>query len=208
MCIHGQDRLRQDGGLAAAAGAGPRPCPDPSARRPSGRTAGGRSAGHERRRGRRLPRQGLRKGAHAGFTHIDPACPCSRHRLITDRHATPQSMPLLNAIPRIRGVRGRPRHRLGWLFAGLGYDSDKYRRLLRVAASRPRSPIGGSRAAPVWAGHDGSSSGPSAGSTSSSASGSATRYAPHRLPDQRGRCPCLRAEHDQASRLRRAEKVL
>lgn len=116
MCIHGQDRLRQDGGLAAAAGAGPRPCPDPSARRPSGRTAGGRSAGHERRRGRRLPRQGLRKGAHAGFTHIDPACPCSRHRLITDRHATPQSMPLLNAIPRIRGVRGRPRHRLGWLF--------------------------------------------------------------------------------------------
>jgi transposase len=66
--------------------------------------------------------------------------------LIVDRHGTPlavsltsgnrhdvtQLMSLLDAIPRIRGVRGRPRHRPGRLFADRGYDYDKYRRLLRA----------------------------------------------------------------------------
>lgn len=47
-------------------------------------------------------------------------------------------MPLLDAIPPIRGVRGRPRHRPGRLFAGRGYDSDKYRRLLRARGITPK----------------------------------------------------------------------
>lgn len=49
-----------------------------------------------------------------------------------NRHDVTQLMPLLDAIPRIRGVRGRPRHRPGRLFADRGYDYDKYRRLFRA----------------------------------------------------------------------------
>lgn len=47
-------------------------------------------------------------------------------------------MPLLDAIPRIRGVRGRPRHRPGRLFADRGYVYDKYRRLLRARGITPK----------------------------------------------------------------------
>lgn len=37
-------------------------------------------------------------------------------------------LPLPDAIPRIRGVIGRPRHRPRQLFADRGYDFDNYRR--------------------------------------------------------------------------------
>lgn len=47
-------------------------------------------------------------------------------------------MPLLDAIPRIRGLRGRPRHRPRRLFADRGYDYDKYRRLIRVRGITPK----------------------------------------------------------------------
>lgn len=47
-------------------------------------------------------------------------------------------MPLLDAIPRIRGLRGRPRHRPLRLFADRGYDFDKYRRLLRSRGITPK----------------------------------------------------------------------
>jgi IS5 family transposase len=46
-------------------------------------------------------------------------------------------MPLLDAIPRIRGVRGRPRHRPGRLFDDRGYDYDN-RRLLRGRGITPK----------------------------------------------------------------------
>lgn len=72
--------------------------------------------------------------------------------MIVDRHGTPlvvsltsgnrhdvtQLMPLLDAIPRIRGARGRPRHRPRRLFADRGYDYDKYRRLLRARGITPK----------------------------------------------------------------------
>jgi transposase len=47
-------------------------------------------------------------------------------------------MPLVDAIPRIRGLRGRPRHRPRGLFADRGYDFDKYRRLLRRRGITPK----------------------------------------------------------------------
>lgn len=47
-------------------------------------------------------------------------------------------MPLLDAIPRIRGLVGRPRHRPRRLFADRGYDYDKYRRLLRARGIAPK----------------------------------------------------------------------
>lgn len=70
----------------------------------------------------------------------------SKHHVIVGRHGTPPAValtggnrrdvtrlrPLLDAIPRIRGATGRPRHRPRRLFAdrGYDYDYDKYRRLL------------------------------------------------------------------------------
>ncbi|MFJ9683593.1 IS5 family transposase [Streptomyces sp. NPDC101194] len=94
----------------------------------------------------------LKRGAHAGPSPVDRARPGSKHHLITDRHGTPlaisltggnrhdvtQLMPLLDAIPRIRGVRGRPRHRPGRLYADRGYDYDKYPRLLRARGITPK----------------------------------------------------------------------
>jgi transposase len=72
--------------------------------------------------------------------------------LITDRHGTPlavaltsgnrhdvtQLMPLLDMIPRICGLVGRPRHRLRRLFADRDYDYDKYRRLLHARGITPK----------------------------------------------------------------------
>lgn len=95
---------------------------------------------------------GLSKGAHTGPSPVDRARPGSKHHLIVDRHGTPlavsptggnrhdvtQLMPLLNAIPRVRGVRGRPRNRPRRLFADRGYDYDKYRRLIRARGITPK----------------------------------------------------------------------
>ena len=74
---------------------------------------------------------------------VDRARPGSKHHLIVDRHGTPlavtltggnrhdvtQLLPLLDAVPPIRGLRGRPRRKPRRLYADRGYDFDKYRRL-------------------------------------------------------------------------------
>ncbi|GHJ96800.1 hypothetical protein SNE510_63190 [Streptomyces sp. NE5-10] len=51
-----------------------------------------------------------------------------------------QLAPLPDALRRIRGLRGRPRHRPGRLFAdhGYDYDYDKYRRILRARGITPK----------------------------------------------------------------------
>ncbi|WP_435053204.1 IS5 family transposase [Kitasatospora phosalacinea] len=82
---------------------------------------------------------------------VDRARPGSKHHVIVDRCGTPlavtltggnrhdvtQLLPLLDAIPPIRGLRGRPRRRPRRLFADRGYDFDKYRRLLRKRGIKP-----------------------------------------------------------------------
>ncbi|MFF4324591.1 IS5 family transposase [Streptomyces sp. NPDC001568] len=94
----------------------------------------------------------LKRGAHTGPSPVDRARPGSKHHLIVDRHGTPlvvsltsgnrhdvtQLMPLLDAMPRIRGLRGRPRHRPRRLFADRGYDFDKYRRQIRTRGITPK----------------------------------------------------------------------
>lgn len=71
--------------------------------------------------------------------------------MIVDRHGTPlavtltggnrhdvtQLLPLLDAVPPIRGLRGRPRRKPRRLYADRGYDFDKYRRLLWKRRIKP-----------------------------------------------------------------------
>ncbi|MCG7524221.1 IS5 family transposase [Streptomyces sp. OfavH-34-F] len=91
------------------------------------------------------------EGDHVGPSPVDRARPGSKHHLIVDRRGTPpavsvtggnrhdvrQLIPLLDAIPRIRGLRGRPRSKPTRLFADRGYDYDKYRRLLWWPGIKP-----------------------------------------------------------------------
>lgn len=72
--------------------------------------------------------------------------------MIVDRHGTPlavsltggnrhdvtQLIPLLDAIPRIRGRRGRPRHKPKRVYADRGYDFRKHRRLLWARGIVPK----------------------------------------------------------------------
>ncbi len=51
------------------------------------------------------------------------------------RNDVTQLMPLLAAIPPVRGRRGRPRRRPDAVYADRGYDHDKYRRQVRKGAS-------------------------------------------------------------------------
>ncbi|MGW4026640.1 hypothetical protein [Streptomyces sp. NPDC005009] len=46
-------------------------------------------------------------------------------------------IPLLDKVPPVAGTVGRPRRRPDMLFAGRGYDHDKYRRLLWKRGIRP-----------------------------------------------------------------------
>ena len=46
-------------------------------------------------------------------------------------------MPLIAAIPPVRGRRGRPRQRPGAVYADRGYDHDKYRRQVRDKGIKP-----------------------------------------------------------------------
>jgi len=72
--------------------------------------------------------------------------------LITDAHGTPlaailtganchdvtQLLPLVDAVPTIRGKAGRPLSRVGTLLADRGYDSDPHRAQLRKRGITPR----------------------------------------------------------------------
>lgn len=54
-----------------------------------------------------------------------------------NRHDVTQLLPLLDAVPPIRGVRGCPRRKPRCLYADRGYDFDKYRRLLWKRGIKP-----------------------------------------------------------------------
>ena len=53
------------------------------------------------------------------------------------RNDVTQLIPLLDAVPPIRGRVGRPRRKPRMLVADRGYDHGKYRRLLRARGIRP-----------------------------------------------------------------------
>jgi hypothetical protein len=85
--------------------------------------------------------------------------------VIVDRHGTPlavsltggnrhdvtQLIPLLDAIPRIRGLRGRPRHSRSACTPTEATTSASTADLCGPAVSSRRSPSAAPRTAPAWA---------------------------------------------------------
>lgn len=95
--------------------------------------------------------QALKGGDHVGPSPVDRGRLGSKHHVIVgsqgiplavsltggNRHDVTQLITLLDPIPRIGGLRGRPRNRPKRMFADRGYDFDKYRRLLCKRGIKP-----------------------------------------------------------------------
>ncbi|GAA3759113.1 IS5 family transposase [Streptomyces tremellae] len=79
-------------------------------------------------------------GPHAdvrtGRGHREEA-PLDRRLTGGNRNDVTQLIPLLKAVPPVRGKRGRPRRRPDVLLADRGYDHDKYRRLVWALGVKP-----------------------------------------------------------------------
>ncbi|AYL33979.1 IS5/IS1182 family transposase (plasmid) [Streptomyces fungicidicus] len=87
----------------------------------------------------------IKRGGLTGPSPVDRGRSGSKHHLITDGHGTPlaviltggnrndvtQLMPLIDAVPPIRGRIGHPRRKPDSLFADRGYDHDIYRDQVR-----------------------------------------------------------------------------
>ncbi|MFF0033778.1 IS5 family transposase [Streptomyces avermitilis] len=97
------------------------------------------------------PRAGRSARPKSGPSPVDRARPGSKHHVVTDAQGIPlavsltggnrndvtQLLPLLDKIPAVAGVVGRPRRRPDALLADRAYDHDKYRRLLWDRGIRP-----------------------------------------------------------------------
>ncbi|WP_424537036.1 IS5 family transposase [Sphaerisporangium viridialbum] len=94
----------------------------------------------------------LKGGPKTGPSPVDRAKTGSKHHIIADGNGIPlafsltggnrndvtQLIPLLKALPAVKGRRGRPRKRPACLYADRGYDHDKYRRLVWRTGIKPR----------------------------------------------------------------------
>ena len=94
---------------------------------------------------------GEKGGSATGPSPVDRARSGSKHHLLVDATGIPlawtltggnrndvtQLLPLLERVPPVRGLVGRPRRRPKRLTADRGYDHDKYRRLLRQLGITP-----------------------------------------------------------------------
>nr|WP_307517467.1 IS5 family transposase [Streptomyces umbrinus] len=93
----------------------------------------------------------LKGGPKTGPSPVDRARTGSKHHLIIEGHGIPlavsltggnrndvtQLIPLIQAVPPVRGRRGRPRQRPVTLYADRGYDHDKYRKQVRALGITP-----------------------------------------------------------------------
>jgi hypothetical protein len=126
----GHDCLAAAAGLAGSWGMAA------AARGAAGRAERRRSFGLVAGGDRQLPRAGAEGRPKTGPSPADRARPGSKHHLITEAHGIPlavsltggnrnditQLIPQIEAIPPVRGRRGRPRRRPANLYADRGYD--------------------------------------------------------------------------------------
>src|SRR5471030_1023545 len=98
-----------------------------------------------------LFRAGYWGGPKTGPNPVDRARPGSKHHVATDangvplsiiltganRHDVTQLLPLIDAIPVLRGIRGRPLQKPQVVYADRGYDSEAHRRRLRERGIKP-----------------------------------------------------------------------
>ncbi|WP_435835343.1 IS5 family transposase [Streptomyces avermitilis] len=94
---------------------------------------------------------GVKGGPKTGRSPVDRGRTGSKHHLITDATGIPlaatltgghrndvtQLIPLLQAVPPVRGKRGLPRRRPDVVLGDRGYDHDKYRRLVWDLGVKP-----------------------------------------------------------------------
>ncbi|KID27776.1 DDE family transposase [Prauserella rugosa] len=99
----------------------------------------------------RLPHPRKKGGEATGPSPVDRGKTGSKHHLICEGGGVPlavtltggnrnditQLIPLVDAVPLVRGRRGRPRRTPEAVVADRGYDHDKYRDLLRQRRIRP-----------------------------------------------------------------------
>jgi transposase len=103
-------------------------------------------------RGRRLqPRASEKGGSETAPSPVDRGRNGSKHHLLVDATGIPlawtltggnrndvtQLIPLVDAVPAVRGQVGRPRRRPERITADRGYDHDNYRRELRQRGVTP-----------------------------------------------------------------------
>lgn len=101
---------------------------------------------------RRLqPRAGEKGGSQTGPSPVDRGRAGSKHHILVDATGLPlawtltggnrndvtQLIPLLERVPGVAGLVGRPRKRPDRVIADRGYDHDKYRRLVRGLGITP-----------------------------------------------------------------------
>ncbi|WP_326645093.1 IS5 family transposase [Streptosporangium sp. NBC_01755] len=100
---------------------------------------------------RQLPCTGAQGRPKTGPSPVDRGRTGSKHHVITDGNGIPlavslgggnrndilQLMPLVEAIPPVRGKVGKPRRRPRTLYADRAYDHDRYRRQLREKRIEP-----------------------------------------------------------------------
>ena len=100
---------------------------------------------------RRQPRTGEKGGSKTGPSPVERGRNGSKHHLLVDatgiplaytltggnRHDVTQLIPLLDRVPPVAGLIGRPRRRPDSVIGDRGYDYDKYRRLLRARGIKP-----------------------------------------------------------------------
>ncbi|MBM0201695.1 transposase [Micromonospora sp. STR1s_5] len=124
------------------------------ARSPARQAQSRRPARHVPGGDRRLPHPGAQGWPRTGPSPVDRRKPGSKHHVITDaggiplavsltgsnRHDVTQFLPLVDKIPPVKGIRGRPRQRPERIYTDRGYDFDKCRRELRAKASPRSSP--------------------------------------------------------------------
>ncbi len=93
----------------------------------------------------------LKGGPKTGPSPVDRGRTGSKHHVLVEGHGIPlavsltggnrndvtQLLPLIEAVPPVRGRRGRPRRRPDVLYADRGYDHDKYRKLVRGKGITP-----------------------------------------------------------------------